>query len=1146
MAQAQVKVSQTATQVTIENQYLSRTFNIAGNRLTPGVLVNKRAAGATFTPGQGSEEFALNPQARQHTLVSRKGWKAEADSWCNESATVGNPNLAIDGNNGTMWHTWYATPTPGGQKGNDKLPHSLIISLGKRTAFRAFGYLPRQGAYGAMSNGNIKGYEFYISSDKKKWTLVKKGQFNYNSVQTIWVALDKEYKAKYVKLTETSSTNGGAFGACAEFYLTTDVVKSAAAPATGLKASAMKVKGVHVASTGNGKRVTFDLAPTAYTNPVDGVTSTWDIDMVVEMNDNDHFMRKYLLVKAADEATRALPIDYIEMENLGTQQVPANSKWTRQQAAGGEGGMSAYTITLGQPVYVDGMFFGSEFPQAENEIDDQGMYHTRYYSGKSLKTLDLNEHRVNANGQFRTWPNVTGATRSATDHNVIRTDFFKYINTIARPIKARMQYNSWYDWMMDITEDRINASFREMERGFTQYGLRPMDSYVVDDGWNNYDQVGTAESGTTHNTTGFWEFNSKFPNGLKGASDIAHRYGSGFGIWLGPRGGYNFNQQWGKFLEQHGNGTYSTTTYDVVTGDSVYVAKLRDFFIKQQRDYGVNYWKLDGFATQQPQASTNGRYITGGKNGNYYFTEHWERWYRNLDAMYADAKSRNQDLWINLTCYVNPSPWILQWSNSVWIQNSRDMWHAVVDGREREMDQQLSYRDDRYWVFINSQQLQFPQAHIFNHDPVYGKTGAVAPNAMTDAEFRAYLYMMATRGTAFWEMLYSYNLMNEGNKWLINAEALNFVDRYYETLRNAIYFGQSPLKGGIYGYSCWRQGSNGAADGIVSFRNPSNSEQTYTYTLDKSVGVPEQATGLCASLVMEYTGNPEQQTAEAEAYAAAVNAKGLAYGSTLSIKLKPGEIRVLRFAADSAVAAQPVMARADKQHEVTLVMDQPVCTDGATFELLAGGKRTGKPATAVTTDADYRTLHLTFGSTLGETKPYSIRIKGLKNWQGTATAAESPQFYFAPDSVLECIEKPVTLNEAVRLGSHKAVVGKGDFSIDFTLTTTDADVQLASQGEAWSLALKGGKLCFKAGHVAYTTPVSVHDGKAHHIVCCRERNGMVKVYVDGQLQGTAYDKAYVNEPLQAAPIVLGQAERTFTFDTFTLRDGALSFDEVGL
>lgn len=383
---------------------------------------------------------------------------------------------------------------------------------------------------------------------------------------------------------------------------------------------------------------------------------------------------------------------------------------------------------------------------------------------------------------------------------------------------------------------------------------------------------------------------------MKGASDIAHRYGSGFGIWLGPRGGYNFNQQWGKLLEKNGYGTYSTTTYDAVTGDSVYVAKLRDFFLKQQRNYGVNYWKLDGFATQQPQASTNGRYITGGKNGNYYFTEHWERWYRSLSAMYDDASSRNSNLWINLTCYVNPSPWILQWSNSVWIQNSRDMWHAIVDGRNREMDQQLSYRDDRYYVFINQQQLQFPQAHIFNHDPVYGKTGGVAPNAMTDAEFRAYLYMMATRGTAFWEMLYSYNLMNEGNKWMINAEAMNFIDQHYQTLRNSIYFGESPLAGKVYGYSCWQRSSKtGIAEGIVSFRNPSNKEQSYTFLLDKTVGVPENATNLSTNLIMEYTGNPDQTTTEAINYADICDTPLLNYGDTLTLTLKPGEIKLLHF-----------------------------------------------------------------------------------------------------------------------------------------------------------------------------------------------------------------------------------------------------------
>lgn len=1133
-SQAQVQVTKTNDQITIGNAYLSRTFRIANGRLTPGKLTNKRAGGIVFTPSAGSEEFALNPQKRDYTPLNRQKWTAEADSWCVESDMVGNPSLAIDGDNGTMWHTWYATPKEGGKKGNNKLPHNLIISLGKKSVFRGFGYLPRSGAYGAMSNGNIKGYEFYISNDKKKWTLVKKGKLKYTNVETIWVALDKAYKAKYVKLIETSSTNGSQFGACAEFYLTNEPVKTNNAPATGLKASAMKLNDVRTENMQGGKRIIFDLAPTAYTNPADGITSTWDIDMVVEMNDNDHFMRKYLLIKAADATTRQLPIDYIEMENLGTQQVATTNKWTRQQTAGGEGGMSAYTITLGQPVYVDGLFFGSEFPQAENEIDDKGQYHTRYYSGKSLQTLDLNEHRLNAEGQFRTWNNVIGATRSATDKNVIRTDFFQYINTIARPIQARMQYNSWYDWMMNITEERINSSFVKMEHGFTKYGLRPMDSYVVDDGWNNYSQIGTPESGDTPNKTGFWEFNSKFPTGLKGASDIAHRFGSGFGIWLGPRGGYNFNQEWGKLLEKNGNGTYSTTTYDAVTGDSVYVSKLKDFFLTQQRNYGVNYWKLDGFATQQPQASTNGRYITGGKNGNYYFTEHWERWYRTLSAMYADADSRNQNLWINLTCYVNPSPWILQWSNSVWIQNSRDMWHEVVEGRDHEMDQQLSYRDDRYYTFINRQQLQFPQAHIFNHDPVYGKTGGVSPNAMTDAEFRAYLYMMATRGTAFWEMLYSYNLMDEGNKWMINAEALNFIEKNYETLRHSLYFGDSPLAGKVYGYSCWQKNkANNQAEGIVSFRNPSAHAQTYTFTLNNTVGVPEDAANLTASLIMEYTGNDADSTETVTQFTDINQGKLLAYADTLTLTLQPGEIRLVRFGAKDVQAAQPFKAESTAQGEVLLQMDKPVVAQAANFELYAGNKRVAK-AESVTTAADYRTLTLKFHAKLNDIKKYSVRIKGLKDWNGNITEASSPIFYFAPDSTFVRIEKPVDIREQVHLGTQKSVVGKGGFRVNFTLTTTENDTQIMRQGDEYGIYIVRGKLRFKLGALTANSEVAVNDGKPHNIQCLRENNGMIKIFVDGKLQQTVYNKNHVCEPIAAAPIILGEAKKVISLTTFKI------------
>ncbi|MCS2303095.1 hypothetical protein NXV81_16330 [Bacteroides ovatus] len=81
--------------------------------------------------------------------------------------------------------------------------------------------------------------------------------------------------------------------------------------------------------------------------------------------------------------------------------------------------------------------------------------------------------------------------------DVIQTDFFSYIHDISVPVDFRIQYNSWYDFMLDINENNILDSFREVERGLTQNGVRPIDSYVVDDGWNAY---------------GPWQEENKVPN----------------------------------------------------------------------------------------------------------------------------------------------------------------------------------------------------------------------------------------------------------------------------------------------------------------------------------------------------------------------------------------------------------------------------------------------------------------------------------------------------------------------------------------------------------------------------------------------------------------------------------------------------------
>ncbi len=818
--------------------------------------------------------------------------------------------------------------------------------------------------------------------------------------------------------------------------------------------------------------------------------------------------------------------------------------------------MSGYTLGQGQPFYLEGLFFGSEFPQAENEIVKGQLAHSNYYTGKSFKVWEA-EGRLK-DGAFKTWANVIGSSRSTNNLDVIRSDFFAYIETIARPSSIRLQYNSWYDWMMRIDEKKIDKSFKEMEKGFSQYGIRPMDSYVVDDGWNNYEVNDTQRSGTGKNKTGFWEFNSKFPNGLDGASKIAHKYGSDFGIWLGPRGGYNFNGHWGHFLEQHGNGTFNQNSGDTVTGDKVYIQKLEEFFLKNQKEYGVNYWKLDGFSTVQPQASTNGRYITGGKNGNYYFTEHWERWYNTLNKLYTEAEGRGSKLWLNLTCYVNPSPWLLQFCNSIWIQNSNDKGNLNVGGRTRQMDQFLSYRDDRYYAFINDNQLQFPLANIFNHDPIYGQENGVAANSMTDSEFRAYLYMMSTRGMAFWEMLYSYNLMNEGQKWMINAEAINFAEDNFYILKNAKYFGQSPSKGNIYGYSCWTQ-KDGKAEGIISFRNPSNSQKTYTLKLNKEVGVPEGANELWRSLIMEYSGNKTEKAGDVKL--ADDNSRSFNYDGTINVTLKAGEIRVYRFSSKQDKEPAAIYTITGKGKNIVEVkFNEPVFASKDLFKVLQEGKEFAQ-VTQVSTAADYRTVTLTLDKDLEGSQAFNLAIKGMKDWNGNVTnLAQSEDFYQTDKDLLlhirnvsDIMGNPdsddkelyfIKTNVESFPKNKSRISGRGAFSVSTMISSSESNTNVVKQEGAYAVTLQGGKVAFTVGSQTILSEQTINDGQQHQVVCTRENNGMLKIYIDGKLDKTVYNAEKKNEDLKSGQVTFGEKGKDITFANLKVANKALPYDVV--
>lgn len=1104
-AWAQVQISKNANTVTIGNQYLSRTFSIADGVLKTQSIENKRTDGkaTVYTPAAGSEEFVIRALGKPVApmAIGRKGWTATASSWCNDGPKSGKAEYIIDGDKQTLWHTNYRDDGTGSKD----FPFWFDIDMKKENTFKSFAYVPRQGA----ENGRIKGFELYVSNSLKDieqpQNLVMKGELTMNGDAACWMNLPKEAKGRYIRFKEISSQNGLKYGTCAEFYVSKDNYIDGSYQ---LKPSAMKLNGVKEENIEGGKRLVFDLAP-YQANNID-----WDVDVVYEMKDNDHFMRKYLRIAAPQQQQAQARIDYIDMEHLGV--ASADNTWTHPEMGEGVGGMSGYHISLGQPVYIDGMFLGSEFPQTENEIADQTA-HVRYYSGKSLAELGQ-ENRLDAQGAFTTWKNVLGATRSATDMDVIQSDFFAYINSIARPANLRIQYNSWFDWMMDITEENILSSFKEVERGLSQQGIRPVDSYVVDDGWNAY---GPYEK---ENTTGFWQFNSKFPNGLTKPSDFAHRVSSNFGIWLGPRGGYNYQYDFAQFLEKNGNGTVNKSNYDIVTGDKQYLKKLQEFFLDCQNKYDVNYWKLDGFCAKVPQPSENGRYITGGKNGMYYMTEHWERWANLLDTLYLDADKRNSNLWINLTCYMNPSPWLLQWCQSVWLQISADMGRIKVDDqRDRELDMLLSYRDDRYFDFIKTRQFQFPFSNIFNHDPLYGKTYCVAPNSMDDEEFRTYLYMMATRGAAFWELLYSYNMMDEGNKWMINAEALRFLENNYDILRHAKLIGETPANGNCYGYSCWND-----KEGIISVRNPKSEPQTFTIKLNRTIGVPEQAKDLWRTLVINHNSKSEDD-----------NSKPFQYNDEISVTLQGGEVRIWKFSPDKDTTPAELVCLKASDDTIRAEFDEPVKVTAANFSLSDGTQ-----AVSAETLPDNRTVLLTFGKELKEGKAYKLNLNNIADWNGNNTLGESPEFYAYDDQDILELDDERQLKSKKTVKAKMSVSGTADFNVSCAVNTTTIEGNLISQEGAFSVVLEDGKVKFTVGQLSVTSNTDVADGKWNTISCCREKNGMLKIYINGVLDKSVYNADILNENLSFAPVTIGQKGLTGSIKDVELENKARTFAEV--
>lgn len=535
-------------------------------------------------------------------------------------------------------------------------------------------------------------------------------------------------------------------------------------------------------------------------------------------------------------------IEYVALENIGI--INSTTHFSVDVMEDGE--IDGFTASLGQPFYIDSLFFGCEFPATENRIS-HGRGSIKYYIGKSV------------GNNFKCPVTVMGAAKDNTIREV-QNAFFEYIDFIGQNSNLRIQFNSWYDHMLNITNENVASSFVEVAKNLSANGVAPLDAYVVDDGWNNY-------------KSDFWSFNKKFPNGMAELSNLAKQLDSNFGMWLGPRGGYNFNKQFAKRIERAGKGYFNAESADICVASQRYLDNLTEFLCNTTAQYDIDYWKLDGFCRaicKNPKHD----HTVGGSNNMYFTTQMWHRWIELFEKVREVRTSQGKDLWINMTCYVNVSPWWLQWVNSIWLQNSNDIGFAKNIENQAQVEEEITYRDGRYFDCICKRANQIPLKNIYNHEPIYGTTAKVN---YTDDEFEKYIWWCITRGQAINELHLTPEMMND-RKWKILADSINWQRENYHILKNATFIGGDPVENNIYGYISWTK----EGEGVIALRNPTDEATDLTLTLNKLMGVPEDLSNVYRHNIYNKSMPEIIDTFN--------------YNDKIDLTLKPFEVMIFKFA----------------------------------------------------------------------------------------------------------------------------------------------------------------------------------------------------------------------------------------------------------
>jgi hypothetical protein len=443
----------------------------------------------------------------------------------------------------------------------------------------------------------------------------------------------------------------------------------------------------------------------------------------------------------------------------------------------------------GSPVVADHVFAGVEHPMSQCLVQNQ--------RARCVLSRDV---PVRA-GQTFTISSVVGVAPEGQ----MRRAFLQYLERErAHPYRTFLHYNTWYDiGYFPVTKYDEKGALEVVTTYGEELNVRrgvKLDSFLFDDGWDNPESL--------------WDFHAGFPQGFARVKEAAAKYGAAPGVWMSPWGGYNEPKKVRlAFGQKQG---YETNKGGFALSGPVYYKRFHDVTTNMVRQYGANMFKFDGV----------GRAL--GTVPGSRFGSDFEAAIQLID----DLRVEKPDIFINLTTGTWPSPFWLQYADSIWRGGSdHDFIKQEIGSRRQRW---ITYRDaDTYKGIVQKGPL-YPLSSLMLHGLIYAKSAKGLDTDPQD-DFTAEVHDYFGTGTDLQEMYITPSLLSQKN-WDVLADAAKWSRANADVLFDTHWVGGDPAKFEVYGWASWTP-----AKGILVLRNPGDQPAKFTLDIAKAFELPAKA-----------------------------------------------------------------------------------------------------------------------------------------------------------------------------------------------------------------------------------------------------------------------------------------------------------------